>query len=105
MNKQKLIFSSTISSIITIFFVVIVVIWAEEAAGLKDWLKNLSGHHWTTKSIFSVAVYALFTALFYVMPFKPQVDHLKKALTFALVTTLCGVIILAGYFTWHFLTQ
>lgn len=101
MNKPKLINSSAYAAIITIVFVVVITIWAELSAPLKDWLKNFSGHHWTSKSIFSVLLYAVATIVLYVSPHKHTNDHLKRTLGFLLVFTVLGTIILTLFFTGH----
>ncbi len=102
MNKQKLVVSSAFSAIITIVFVVVIVIWAELFPPLKVWLKNFSGHHWTSKSILSVLLYTLGTIVLYLFPNKYSEDHLKRALVFLLIFTLLGTITLTLFFTAHY---
>ncbi len=101
MNKTKLIISSAYAAITSIVFVVVITIWAEFNAPLKDWLKNFSGHHWTSKSIFSLALYALVTVLAYVFPFKYSDSCLKKSLGALLVFLVLGTAVLALFFTGH----
>ena len=101
MNKSKLIISSAYAAIITIIFVVVITIWAEFSAPLKDWLNNFSGHHWTSKSIFSVLLYAVATMVLYLSPYKHGDDRLKKTLGFLLASTVLGTVILALFFTGH----
>lgn len=101
MNKPKLINSSAYAAIITIVFVVVITVWAELLVPLKDWLKNFSGHHWTSKSIFSVLLYAVATIVLYVSPHKHTDDRLRRALGFLLVFTALGIIIIALFFTGH----
>lgn len=101
MNKPKLIISSAYAALITIIFVVAITIFAELSVPLKDLLKNFSGHHWTSKSIFSVLLYAACTTLLYLLLPKQSANHLRKALGFLLVLTVFGVIILTLFFTGH----
>ena len=101
MNKPKLIISSAYAAVITIIFVVVITIFAELSAPLKDWLKNFSGHHWTSKSIFSVLIYALTTTVLYFSLPKHSNNSLKKTLGFLLILTLLGVIIITLFFTGH----
>ena len=103
MNKPKLIISSAYAAIITIAFVVVIVIYAELYPPLKEWLKNFSGHHWTSKSIFSVLLYTLSTVVLYLFPNKYSDDNLKRALGFLLVFTLLGTISLTLFFAGHYL--
>ena len=101
MNKPKLIISSAIAAIITTIFTVVIVIWAELSAPLKDWLKNFSGHHWTSKSIFSVLLYTVATVVLYLSPNKHSEDILKKTLMSLLLITVLGTVILTLFFTGH----
>lgn len=101
MNKTKLIISSAYAAITSIVFVVVITIWAEFNAPLKDWLKNFSGHHWTSKSIFSLALYAAVTVLAYLLPFKYSESCLKKSLVSLFVFLILGVAALALFFTGH----
>jgi len=101
MNKLKLIISSAYAAILTIVFVAVITIWAELSAPLKDWLKNFSGHHWTSKSIFSVLLYAAATAVLYRGFRSPSEDTLRKALVYILISTAFGIIILAAFYTGH----
>lgn len=101
MNKSKLIIASAYAAILTIIFVVVITIWAELSAPLKDWLKNFSGHHWTSKSIFSVLLYAVATVVLYVSLHKHNGNFLKKILGFLLASTVLGTVILTLFFTGH----
>ncbi|OHB23375.1 MAG: hypothetical protein A3I22_00405 [Parcubacteria group bacterium RIFCSPLOWO2_02_FULL_40_12] len=101
MNKPKLIISSACAAILTVVFVVVVTIWAELSAPLKDWLKNFSGHHWTSKSIFSALLYAAATAALYQGFRNPSGDILRKALVFVLISTALGTVILAAFYAGH----
>lgn len=101
MNKLRLIFASALATIITIIFVVIITIWAELSIPLKDWLKNFSGHHWTSKSIFSVILYAATTAIFYWIPHNPSEVLLRKTLFFILVSILLGIIAITAFYAGH----
>ena len=101
MNKPKLIISSAYAAIITIVFVVVITIWAELSVPLKNWLKNFSGHHWTSKSIFSVLVYTVVTALSYFTFRNPSDARLRKVLVFLLISSALGIIILTAFYTGH----
>ena len=101
MNKPKLIISSAYAAIITIIFIVAITIFAELSMPLKDWLKNFSGHHWTSKSIFSVLLYAAVTTMLYISLPKHSDNNLKITIGFLLVLTVLAVIIIALFFTAH----
>lgn len=102
MNKPKLITSSALATIITVVFVVVITVWAELFAPLKNWLASLSGHHWTSKSIFSVLVYIVVTAVAYLLPYKNSDESLRRLLIFLVVFTILGVFSIALFFTGHY---
>ena len=100
-NKQKLIISSAIAAIITIAFVAIITIWGELSVPLKDWLKNFSGHHWTSKSIFSISIYIVATLVLCLLPNKYSDGHIKRSLELVLIVTLLGIVTITLFFTGH----
>lgn len=100
-HKLKLITASAYAALLTVIFVVAITVWAELSVPLKDWLKNFSGHHWTTKSIFSVAVYAVATAVFYAVLRNRSATGAKRSLALLLWGTMLGTIILTLFFTSH----
>ena len=101
MNKPKLIVSSACAAIITIVFVVVITIWGEFSVPLKNWLANFSGHHWTSKSIFSVLLYVVATIVFYLLPQTAVEDRLKRTLNYLLAFTALGVVIITLFFAGH----
>ena len=101
MNKPRLIFSSAVSAIITIVYAVVITIWAELSLPLKNWLTNFSCHHWTSKSIFSVLLYAVVTIIIYFVSRDSSENNLRKALILLLVFTVLGTIALTAFFTGH----
>ena len=103
MNKPRLIIASAYAAILTIIFLVVITIWAELAPPLKDWLKAFSGHHWTSKSIFSVLLYTLLTAIFYLIFRGPDGAALRRALSLLIISTILGVLALTAFFTGHHL--
>src|SRR3989344_3814960 len=98
MNKSKLIISSACASIITIIFVVIITIWAELSVSLKEWLKNFSGHHWTSKSIFSILLYLVAMTLSYLGFYNTSEVLLRKMLIFLLIFTVLGIITITAFY-------
>ncbi|MEK7524614.1 MAG: hypothetical protein AAB588_06340 [Patescibacteria group bacterium] len=103
MNKPRLIAASATSAIITIVFVVVITIWAEFSVPLKDWLKNFSGHHWTSKSIFSLLLFAAASIVVYASPYKYSDERLKRTLQLVLIFTVLGTAALTLFFTGHHL--
>ncbi|MDP3953644.1 MAG: hypothetical protein Q8P99_02390 [bacterium] len=103
MDKLKLIISSAYASILTIFLVVVITIWAEMFAPLKDWLADFSGHHWVSKSILSVLVYAVATVVLYATLRKPNPTSAPKIIRNLLVLTAIGVLAITAFYTGHHL--
>src|SRR3989344_8598313 len=99
MNTPRLIFASALAAIATIVFVVVITIWAELSVPLKDWLKNFSGHHWTSKSLLSVLMFAAATLILYVLPYQHSDDRLRKTLGLLLMFAILGTFIIALFFT------
>lgn len=101
MNNLKLIFASASAAILSIAFSVTITIWAEFSAPLKDWLKNFSGHHWTSKSIFSLLLYVATALAIYCLPQTPDDVRLKKTLGWLLALAALGAIIITLFFAGH----
>lgn len=99
-TKIKLIISSAYSAILNVVFVTVLTIWAEFNVPLKDWLKSISGHHWTTKSIFSVLIFALFTLIFFFAN-SGREDRLRGSLRYLVTFTIIGIAVLSLFFTGH----
>jgi ABC-type uncharacterized transport system permease subunit len=53
-----------ISTSIVIVILAILTIWSELSKPLKDFLASLTGHHWTTKSVFSIILFILLYFVF-----------------------------------------
>jgi len=84
-------------------FVAAITIVSELVPSIKDWLKDLSGHHWTTKSIFSLAVYAFGLILIYLMPKQLQINTIRNSTIALLLITAVGVISVFSFYTLHFI--
>ncbi|MEK7460781.1 MAG: hypothetical protein AAB647_01030 [Patescibacteria group bacterium] len=102
LNKLKLVFASALAALLAIIFVVIITIWAELFASLKNWLTNLSGHHWTSKSLLSVAVYLIALFILYLVITPPGDRRLRQALISLVAGTLVGVLVLTLFYTGHY---
>lgn len=101
MNKLKLIKASVLSAIVTSIFVVVITIWADLNAPLKDWLKSVSGHHWTTKSIFSVLIFVLFIAVWYLLIKKADAGSVARAIKWLIFVVVAGVLAISFFYTAH----
>ena len=103
MNKLKLIYLSSIASSLAITFVTIITIIAELKAPLKNWLKSLSGHHWTSKGILSLLLYIAATLVLYFAVKNVDDKKVRASLWIAIVTTILGSLVLLTFFTGHHL--
>lgn len=101
MDKPRLIISSAYAAILTIIFVAVITIWAELAVPLKDWLKVLSGHHWTSKSILSVLFYSTVTIVLYLVLEKPKGKSIQRAIYLLLISIALGVVALTAFYAGH----
>src|SRR3989344_7842482 len=102
-TKLKLIIASVYATILNAIFVTVITVWAELSLPLKDWLKGFTGHNWTTKSIFSVLFFVLFTIIFFfILPARE--NNLRWALRCLIVVTILGVLALTLFFTVHHFT-
>lgn len=103
MNKPKLIYSSSIASSIAIIFVTVVTIVAELVAPLKNWLKTLSGHHWTSKGILSLLLCVVVLFLLYFAKINVDAKKIKNVLFAMIGITVLGSLVLFIFFTGHHL--
>jgi len=88
------------STIATTWFIVVVTLFGETYAPFKMFLASIAGHHWTTKSIFSLVFFALAYGVFHKSP--EQEDVKSGAVTVLINTVLCGAALLI-FFIWHFM--
>mgnify|MGYP001615390955 FL=1 len=104
MHTLRLILASARAAILTIVFIVGITLWAELSVPLKDWLKSISGHHWTSKSILSMLLFIIALLLFYGLSrqWKDDDQKLKKTLALLIATATLGVIVIALFFTAHY---
>ena len=103
MDKPKLIYASSIASSVAILFVTVITIVAEFKAPLKDWLKSLSGHHWTSKGIISVLLYLSIVFLVYFAAKGVNSKKITGSLCGAIIMTVLGSLALFVFFAGHHL--
>lgn len=101
MNKPRLIIASSLSTTLTVIFVTIITVVAELTPSFKDFLKNLSGHHWTSKSIISVAFYIIVTVLLYLVSRNIETRKIGAHIALATWTALLGILALLLFYTAH----
>ena len=97
MKKLHSMKNSTIGTIVLITFLAIV---AEIVPPLKEALASLGGHHWVGKSIVAVVAF-IGMVLFLPNGDGKNATENDGAIT---VTALTGSILMAAYFTYHYMT-
>jgi len=102
-NKHKLIYASSLSAIVSVVYVVVITIWAEQSAGLKGWLADLSGHHWVSKSIFTLVIYVGLLLLFYFLTKDADSAKVRKYLNALTWTAILGTGAILLFYTGHYL--
>ncbi len=96
MNRAK---SMSMSTMVTISFVTLITVFAELSVGLKDFLKSSTGHHWITKSVSSFVIFFVF--YYFCNCNEKNVDVLKEVKK-VIIYAILGILILFGFFTWHY---
>ena len=103
MKRITLLYASAVAAIVAIVFATAVTILGEYSLDFKDWLKSIFGHHWTTKSIFTMIVYIGSFALCYIYPHRSLSSRrVRGALLFLLLITVVSTIILVMFFAKHY---
>lgn len=103
MNISRLTTASTLATKLTVIYVVAITIVAELSPALKAFLKSLTGHHWTTKSISSIALYFLVLFVAYLFSKTPTDDKLNRSILGLFWFVLVGSLVLFLFFVWHYL--
>jgi hypothetical protein len=101
MMKNK-ITAAAWSASITMVVTVAVIIAAEYVASFKGFLASLTGHHWVTKSVLEVI---LFVVLFLVlgMVMKKDKKEPMKGIIPTVVVGIASIVVLAGFYVFHFM--
>lgn len=102
MNKLKLIYSSAVASLFSVVFITVITIWAERSKPLKDWLAGVSGHHWVTKGLFSLAIYIIVCTAFYFAIKEVNNKKINKSIIMLICGTIAGGLAIFGFYTLHY---
>lgn len=103
MDKLKSIYASAYSAAVTILTVVAVTIGAELSSPFKNWLAQLTGHHWITKSWVVLIVFILTYGILQAFAKSPTALQTKKALSTLVVVSILGFFALLGFYIYEFL--
>ena len=88
------------AAIAAIWFTVALTIAAEFSASLKNFLASVTGHHWVTKSVAAIVLYA---AIYLIFMRLPEPRSIKKEAMWALWSAILGGAAIFLFFVWHFL--
>lgn len=100
-NKIKIITSATKSAIITVVFIAIITMAADLAPSLKGWLASTFSHHWIGKSILSLALFFIFSALIFFCPCQKNIEKATRLLSYLFISSIASVIIIFLFFVWE----
>lgn len=90
------------STILAIGLVVVLTIFAELSGSFKELLTDISGHHWTTKSVFS----GLFFVISYFLLSRTMEDEVDSSqeVIYTILAVFIGGMLIFGYYVWHFVS-
>jgi heme/copper-type cytochrome/quinol oxidase subunit 4 len=98
-NQAERIAAFYLAAIITVVVIGSMIIIHEESTEFKDFLINLTGHHWVTKSVFAIVIFLALSIVFY---FMFRSEKLRKALRtdnvwlWSVFTVIITVIFILG---------
>ncbi len=89
------------STILTVVLIVVLTIWTELSQSFKTFLTGVAGHHWVTKSLFSLIFFVL---SYFILAnlLKKESKDLKKEVILVIVVTILGALAIFGFYVWHF---
>lgn len=103
MDKLKSIYASAYSATITVAVIVVVTIGAELSAAFKTWLAGFTGHHWVTKSLLSLIVFAVFYFVFRMIGKSASAEKTRRALVLLQIAVILGFAAILGFYIYEFL--
>ena len=89
-----------VSFFVASLFNALLIITKETYAPLKDWMKSLSGHHWTTHGIFVIVLFIILGFILSKTNLDEKIDAVKTSL-FIIAGTVFGALIIVGFFFKH----
>ena len=90
------------STILTICLIVVLTILGELSESFKTFLTSVTGHHWVTKSVFSL----IFFVIIYFLISRTNKDsaELTRQVIYTIIAVVLGAIIIFGFYVWHFIS-
>ncbi len=102
MKNLKLIYASAVAAIISIAYVTAITIGAELSAPFKSFLKSLTGHHWTTKSVSALILYFLVLALVFAFSKTINAPRVDRTVRWLVAVSVFATAAIFLFFVWHF---
>ena len=89
-----------VSFLIASIFNGLLIVAKENYAPLKDWMKSLFGHHWTTHGIFVIVLFIVLGYIFSKADLDKKIDA-DKTSGLVIAGTVLGGLIIVGFFFKH----
>lgn len=89
-----------VAFLVTSIFNGLLIVAKENYAPLKDWMKSLFGHHWTTHGIFVIALFIILGYIFSRGGQNRKTDA-NKTSWMVITGTVLGGLIIVGFFFKH----
>ena len=86
------------STSLTIILIAVLTTYRELSKPFKELLASITGHHWVTKSVLSVAFFIL---VYFLLSKQDSVDVGRESLYVVWATVLSGLVI-SVFYVWHF---
>ena len=83
---------------ITLWFIVVITIVSELSKPFKNVLAGVTGHHWVTKGVLSLALFTLIVLLSRSTSF-----HASKEVKHVVLSAILGGITILLFYVWHFI--
>ncbi|OGD84908.1 hypothetical protein A2696_04145 [Candidatus Curtissbacteria bacterium RIFCSPHIGHO2_01_FULL_41_13] len=99
-NSERIITGVTAGSIVAVFSIILMTVFAEVNPAFKKWLAVNFTHHWIGKSVLSIAVF-LVTTIIFTMFNKLFKNKLVLLLWVLIIIASIGVMLLLAFFYWH----
>jgi len=89
-----------VSFLVASIFNALLIITKETFAPVKNWMKSLSGHHWTTHGIFVIVLFIVLGYILSKTDLEKKIDA-DKTSGMVIAGTVLGGLIIVGFFFKH----
>ena len=100
-----------LAAIITTVVIGSMIIYHEESSAFKEFLNNLTGHHWVSKSIIAIVLFPILSIVFYLIFSSEKLRRILKTndvLLWSKYTIVVTVLFVLGsflVFVMHFIAS